>query len=1069
GRYLEIAVAGLKAAPKLDLSRLVDNQTFISIDLRRLLLREPEVARRYMDRMVAALASRAVLPTIGRVFSFDSLRDAYGLLSQRDSIGKVVINIPAEEAVVGPVVGGPAVKAPEATPSTSPRHKSGPGSAPLASAPPALEPIAIIGMAGRFPDADDLDAFWENLQRGHDAVREIPADRWDVHTFFDPDPDRLDRTYCRWGGVLRDVDRFDPHFFNMSRREAELCEPQQRLFLEESWKALEDAGYVGDRASGLSCGVFVGVASGDYTLVLEQAGMNRAPQAMAGNETSIIPARIAYFLNLKGPALAVNTACSSSLVSVHLACQSLWTGTSRMALAGGVFVITTPAFHVLTSNARMLSPTGRCRAFDQAADGFVPGEGVGVVVLKPLGDALRDGDRIHGVIRATGINQDGRTNGITAPSARSQAELLRSVYEMAGISPRTIDYIETHGTGTRLGDPVEIDALTDAFRHHTLDTGFCAVGSVKSSIGHAATAAGVASLLKVLLSLKHRALPPTLHVTRENEHIDFASSPFVVNRALRPWIREDGPRRAAVSSFGFSGTNAHLVVEEAPQPPIPPVKAPAWLFPLSGRDGAAVERAAAALLRWSRGPGREVPLADIAFTLQRRRAHFEHRLAVVAADRAGLEQGLEAATRGERREGLIRGASGKDARPMQNLLELAGRQLVQALASSAGDPDAYTQALSAWAELYAAGGAPPWEHLPAGRLASLPTYPFARERCWPDPSGTTPSGTHPFQLAADPHLGLLEGAQVLRARISPEEPVLADHRIGGRILLPGVAALELVLEAISQVMPGQPCTLEQVYWLRPLEAGPDGLSAHVIVQPEDGALAFRIQTGGPSEPVVHVQGIARLEAPLIDPAEPVIAVPSDVRGLDGEAFYAGLKRASLDYGPWFQCLRDLRTGEGEAIAKLELPPERRAELSRFHLHPALADSALQAVFGLASRNAQGGAGVAFSVDRVVVAGRLTASALARVQEVEPGLFHVAIADSAGRVQVMLEGVGVRKLASAPEAPAFAPVWEPIADGVALADLSGPALLLLHEGADRLALDDLRDVRVRRLPAAADPR
>ncbi|WP_146662603.1 beta-ketoacyl synthase N-terminal-like domain-containing protein, partial [Enhygromyxa salina] len=618
GRYVEIAMSGLKAAAKLDLSGLYDNQSFISVDLRRLMLRDPELTRAYIDRMVAALDARAVLPTIGSVLPIERVREAYALLGERGNLGKVVIEVPA-----------PIPASLSASPTSSPRTAA--RVEPVA-ATADTDTIAVIGMGGRFPGGEDLDAFWANLSSGRDCVAQIPRERWDLQTWYDPDPQRDDTTYCQWGGVLDEVDRFDPAFFDMTRREAELCEPQQRLFLETSWHALEHAGYASrERGPGRRYGVFVGASSGDYVDILDQAGSKRAPQAMIGNESSVIAGRIAYALDLTGPAIVVNTACSASLVAIHLACESLRAGSCELALAGGVFVSLTPAFFVLASNAHMLSPTGRCRSFANDADGFVPGEGVGVVVLKPLAAAQRDGDRIYGIIRASGINQDGRTNALTAPSPRAQTELLRSVHAAAGISPRSLDCVEAHGTGTRLGDPVEVDALTEAFRSQTNDSSFCALGSVKSNIGHAVTAAGVASVLKMLLALEHEAIPPTLHAEQENEHINFATTPFFVNRSLRAWPRGQRPRRAGVSSFGFCGTNAHLVLEEAPRPAAPAAVEGAsgpWLFPLSGTDDAALARVAGRLGRWLSEAGREVSLADLSFTLQRRRAHLDTRAAI---------------------------------------------------------------------------------------------------------------------------------------------------------------------------------------------------------------------------------------------------------------------------------------------------------------------------------------------------------------------------------------------------------------------------------------------------------
>ncbi|MCB0195285.1 MAG: KR domain-containing protein, partial [Anaerolineae bacterium] len=422
------------------------------------------------------------------------------------------------------------------------------------------EDIAVIGLSGRFPGAEDTATFWQNLAEGRNAISNVTDLRWSDADFYSPNRSIAGKSYSKWAGLLTEIDRFDPLFFNISPREAELMDPQQRLFLQEAWSALEDAGYAGSALAGQKCGVFVGCGEGDYQQYLASAGITEAYRFM-GNSPAILAARIAYHLNLKGPSIAINTACSSSLVAIHLACESLRLGTSKIAMAGGVSILTTPNFHILASQTGMLSAQGQCRTFAQGADGFVPGEGVGVVVLKPLPQALADGDPIYGVIKGSAINQDGKTNGITAPNGPSQTALAGEVYKQFGIDPATISYVEAHGTGTALGDPIEVGALTDAFRQYTAKNGYCAMGSVKTNIGHTLAAAGVAGVIKVLLALKYKKLPPSLHFEAPNAHIDFINSPFYVNTELKDWTVEAGPRRAAVSSFGFSGTNAHLVIE----------------------------------------------------------------------------------------------------------------------------------------------------------------------------------------------------------------------------------------------------------------------------------------------------------------------------------------------------------------------------------------------------------------------------------------------------------------------------------------------------------------------------
>jgi acyl transferase domain-containing protein len=331
-----------------------------------------------------------------------------------------------------------------------------------------FQDIAIIGMSGKFPDAIDVNEYWNNLTVGKDSVREIPENRWVLDGFYDPDSNAPNKSYSKWGGFLSDIDRFDPSFFNISPKEAERMDPQQRLFLQEAWSALEDAGYPPKDLARKKCGVFVGCTTGDYLSKLTENQVLPDAHSFMGNAASILAARISYVLNLNGPSMAIDTACSSSLVAVHLACESIRSGTSELALAGGIMTFSTPLIYILTSQAGMLSPTGKCRTFDSDADGMVLGEGVGVVVLKSLEAALTAGDQIIGIIKGSGINQDGKTDsGITVPSASAQTELECEVYSKYNIHPKTISYVEAHGTGTKLGDPIEIEALTKAFRKST--------------------------------------------------------------------------------------------------------------------------------------------------------------------------------------------------------------------------------------------------------------------------------------------------------------------------------------------------------------------------------------------------------------------------------------------------------------------------------------------------------------------------------------------------------------------------------------------------------------------------
>lgn len=443
------------------------------------------------------------------------------------------------------------------------------------------EPIAVIGMSGRFAGAGNPDEYWQILRDGIDSVREVPADRWSLDGFYEPDMEKAVRekkSYCKDGGFLEDITSFDGRFFHISPREAACLDPQERLLLEESYKALENAAWPPSRiqAEGREdTGVFVGVTRTGFELYNQQlwdSGDNR----ILTTNFSEMANRISYCFDLRGPSMAIDTMCSSSLTALHEACEHLRHGACRMAVVGTANIYTHPATYRLFCEKRMLSPTGRCHTFSRNADGFVPGESVSALVLKPLSAARADGDRIYGVIRATGVNHDGRTNGFTVPSPAAQAVMIRDTLDRGGISAREISYVEAHGTGTKLGDPIEINGLTKAFRADTADKGYCAIGSAKSNIGHCEAAAGLAGVIKVLLQMQHRMLAPSLHAEELNPLIFFSESPFRVQTKLEAWerpvVEKNGkrteiPRRAAVSAFGAGGSNAHVILEESPDNP----------------------------------------------------------------------------------------------------------------------------------------------------------------------------------------------------------------------------------------------------------------------------------------------------------------------------------------------------------------------------------------------------------------------------------------------------------------------------------------------------------------------
>ena len=522
------------------------------------------------------------------------------------------------------------------------------------------EPIAIIGMACRLPGAPSVDAYWDLLHNGVDAIREVPPSRWDVDAFYDPDPDVPGRIATRWGGFLDDIDRFDPKFFGIAPREAQSLDPQQRLLLEVAWEALEDAAIAPDSLHGTSTGVYVGLCNSDYAqMLLAGDGEDFDMYLSTGNAGSVASGRLSYVLGLQGPAMTVDTACSSSLVAVHLAVQSLRSGGCRAALAGGVNVILSPKTTMTLSRAKMMAADGRCKAFDSRADGFVRGEGCGLIVLKRLSDAEADGDRVLAVIRGSAVNQDGRSNGLTAPNGPSQVAVIRAAIHDAGVEPGDVGYVETHGTGTALGDPIEAQALGAALGPGRSAQHRLMIGTAKTNLGHLESAAGIAGLIKVVLSLGHREIPPMLHLRQRNPLIAWDELPIDVPTQSTPWSPIGGRLIAGVSSFGFSGTNAHIVLEAGPvlavvsDAQVAPDR-PLHLMKLSARSEDALHELA---LRFAQHlecfpvSG----LGDAAHSANVGRSDMACRLAVVAPDNGAAARALGAYAAGDDVDATIPG------------------------------------------------------------------------------------------------------------------------------------------------------------------------------------------------------------------------------------------------------------------------------------------------------------------------------------------------------------------------------------------------------------------------------
>jgi polyketide synthase PksL len=618
------------------------------------------------------------------------------------------------------------------------------------------EPIAIIGMQAMLPESKDVQTFWENIVAGKDLIAEIPTQRWDSTAYYSNAKNDPTKTNSKWAGLINDFDMFDASFFNISSREANLMDPQHRLYMEVVWKAIEDAGYDPLTLSGKNIGLFTGVEFNEY-LALMQATKNLFHGHIAtGTSHAMLSNRISYFLNLHGPSEVVDTACSSSLVAINRAVHALQLGECKIAIAGAVSLALDPNTFVITSQLGALSPDGRCKTFDKSANGYVKGEGIAALLLKPLSDAEKDGDHIYGLIKNIAVNHGGKAQSLTAPNAAIQSQLIIKTYAAVGIDPETISYIETHGTGTELGDPIEIDGLKQAFtqlKPSSTQKNYCGLGSVKTNIGHLEPASGIAGMIKVLMALRHEKIPGNLHFNTLNPYIDLSDSPFYIMQKTMPWERahdSDGnkiPRRAGVSSFGFGGTNAHALIEEYISEPanLSPSK-PAYLITLSAKDDNGVTQKIRDLLHWLKHSASTTELDALSFTLNIGRTHFDCRCAIIVDSLEELMTSLQALSNGDKiNNGIMNNTVGINLEgPIYTeIYKIASETLKEYATASA---ETYREKLFLFGDFYTKHYPIDWNLLHADerqqRVATLPSYPFSKKRYWFDLENTiTPTTT----------------------------------------------------------------------------------------------------------------------------------------------------------------------------------------------------------------------------------------------------------------------------------------------------------------------------------------
>jgi acyl transferase domain-containing protein/acyl carrier protein len=932
------------------------------------------------------------------------------------------------------------------------------------------EPVAIVGTSVRFPQCRDLRQFWEVLRTGHECISEIPADRWDWRALAGDPRREIGRTDVRWGGFIDDVAEFDPLFFGISPKEAEVMDPQQRLLLMCGVAAIEDAGYAPGSLAGTRTGVFVGLVSNNgYEQRVVHANVPVEGYSASASAPSMGPNRLSYWLDLHGPSEPVETTCSSSLVAVLRAMRAIQSGECDMALAGGVNLILSPAKHVSFSKAGMLSGDGHCRPFSAGANGYVRGEGVAMLLLKPLSAAERDGDEICALLRGGAVNHGGRASSLTAPNTMAQASLLAEAYATAGIDPRTVGYIEAHGTGTPLGDPIEIESLKTAFARLQaasigeigVETWRCGIGSVKGTIGHLEAAAGVAGLLKVVAQLRHCTLVKSLNAEPVSHRIQLDESPFFIVTETQGWpatIDETGrpvPRRAGVSSFGIGGVNAHVIVEEYvdARPDERDDERPPGgeCIVLSARDEIRLRdqtRQLLAALHEREFTDEDLP--RIAYTLQVGRDAMMHRLGFTARSLAGLRRTL--------------GAIVESSQEVAGVYHGVAERSDASLSFDPGDCDGAVLdrstddgVLAQWTR----GADVDWRGMypRRPRRIRLPTYPFARERCWIDTPArafagagvpVSPSGAverlHPLLHR---NTSTLSG-QRFSSVLTGEEPFLRDHLVGGRRVFPAVAYLEMAraaaLASVDREVSAAAVVVRDIVWERPLYVEAR-CAVHIKLSGRaEDSLDFEIYTEAPDAgTTVHARGRVAVEpaSPRDDESVDLTRLRRRCEEAASSTFYADLEARGVAYGPFYRgvCLVAVGTSEDGgpfALADISIPPE--VDTAGYLLHPTVADGALQALMVL-RRWAIAPAGrsslaLPFAMHALEIRSPVPSVATVHVQarsdrarrrdlkEEGPAVWDLTICEPDGRVCVRMEGLTLRAIGSRQDAPPvlLRPIW-----------------------------------------------
>ena len=828
--------------------------------------------------------------------------------------------------------------------------------------------IAIIGMSGKISSNKDLSDFWCGLVKGKDYMHPFSSERiLNIRAFLDNQGLNADELRYSEASYLNEIDKFDYEFFSLSLTEANLISPNQRLFLETVWSAIEDAGYGGNKLSGTKTGVYVGFSTDsggseyrDFIRILDPFSQDIS---LPGNINSIIGSRISYLLDLKGPSMLIDTACSSSLTAVHKACQAIRNGECDTAIAGSINIYLIPPVGS-EYGIGIQSSDGKTRAFDDNSDGIGHGEGVIAIVLKLLDKALEDGDQVYAVIKGSAVNQDGSSIGITAPSSLAQAEVITMAWQDAEINPETITYIETHGTGTKLGDPIEINGIQKAFQKFTSKKQFCAVGSVKTNIGHLDHAAGIAGLIKAVLALKNKEIPPSLHFERPNRKINFIDSPVYVNKYLKKWEVNGFPRRCGVSAFGLSGTNCHVVLEEAPErKTIPENQEGVYLLAISAKyQEGIIELAKSYRELIDNQPN--IDLNNLCITANMGRGHYNRRLIILFLNIDDLKQKLKKIITAKSLESTSikeiyfgNHKTVKSSKKSHDEEKFAAEE-IKSLSNSVNlkirdldivieDNQKYKDLLEEICQLYIKGADIDWDELYKNkqyRKVSLPTYPFQKKRCWVEKAAESDMKTaikeieHPF---FDRCIVDSIDCRIYTTKFSVAKHwVLSEHKVNGYHVPPGVVFLEIAKELGRQYFSSPAIELKEVVFLNLLVVSKEtDKDVQIITRMNDGYFEFTIASKLNDDWVKHAEGkVYPLETKKLSKLDP-LEIKQRCR-LNNVTKYFNDEANKIEFGPRWDTVKDMYYGENEILVCLELPEKYKEDLSQFYLHPSLLDFAV---------------------------------------------------------------------------------------------------------------------------------